>query len=668
MWDGPPPRSPRGAGDSSRRPPAQQPRMRPSPPAGPSRKTADNPYRPYGADASSRMPAQWNPPRRTLGQAALTGHAPAASLPWENQDLAAEPRRHGFAIFHDGNAGHLWRGSVASALGETIVSAGSVMWLATQTGSPLVVMLAVMALGLPFLPGTMLFAPLEHVEHPGRLMRWSGWLRVALVLGLIALQFRFILPAVLAILLLLSLLGRLHDSLRIAAQRVCLGSGETEHAASELHIGLSVAAVAGPLFASALFILPGQNILGVALGAAIVFLLCSNSEGFLDTLPPHRRDYLLAVPEPVETGDPVEAPMGTSAYAAADFAGHEQPDDEADPEIRRERDLPEWFQETPRLPWQVMAELRAGLGLAGTARESTVALRALALLGLVGGGMSVLEVFFVQHAMSLSAYYLGALLAVEGCGLVLGALVAGVLPAGKPLAAVFAGLVLSGVALVLLVYLPVLPLVLGPVLVLGLATALAVQGAQRALMEGFAPVERRALAAAARVVPAGSSLFGALLLGVVYAGKGATPLLHKLPLPILTVSDLLLLLGLGLIVSPALLLGGGMLAARKKASAAEKNARDDHAADSGMIGAIGLADDRDDDYPDYADDRFSESGVYEPDDDDYDDRAGSRWDDEMDSRAYPLRARDRDDEWDDDWDDRPRGGRGGRGGGRSPRW
>jgi hypothetical protein len=557
---------------------------------------------------------------------------------------------------------------VLSFVGESIISVGSVIWLATQTASPLIVTLAVLALGAPYVLAGLLFARMEHVEHPGGPMRWVGWLRTVLALGLAALQFQFSVPAALGLLFMISLTGRLHDRLRIAAERTCLALGETEHVASDLQIGLSIAAVVGPLLAMAFYILPGENSIGLGVGACLAFLLCSNSEGFLDTLPPHRRDYLLAVPveADAETDDLTEHEENATGAVAA--ANTQERLDETDPEMRREQALPEWFQQTPRSPVQVIADIRGGLALAGSEKRGTLAIQALALLGLAGGGLSVLEVYFVQTAMGLSAFYLGALLAVEAAGLALGALMADLFGERKTLVPLFAGLSLAGVALVSFVYLPLLPLILVPALFLGVANALAVQRAHRALLGGFSGAERRALGSAARAVSTFAGLFGAALFGVAYAGHVAGPITSKLPLPNWSAAELVFVTGLALILSPALLIGGNVLAARKRKPKEPAEAEQQDSADgftgehTGLFGRLADADD----------DQYAESGAYEMDAEGYEESAVYEWD-EQDSRASRSYSRYRNEEaWNDDEerDDDPRGSRDrwNRRPPRSPRW
>src|SRR5262249_47007996 len=127
-----------------------------------------------------------------------------------------------------------------------------------------------------------------------------------------------------------------------------------------------------------------------------------------DTLPPPRRAFLVATAEAV-------ALEGEMPLVADD-------EEEDDPEQRREEELPEWYQQGPRHALQAIADIRAGLGLAGASGSRSGALWALGVLALVGGGLAVLEVFYVTEALGLAAFYLGPLLACEGAGMAVGPL------------------------------------------------------------------------------------------------------------------------------------------------------------------------------------------------------------------------------------------------------
>ena len=580
MWDGTPPRQARGMrggrGNEQGGPP-RRPGMTPPPPPGgpsaprrmPASSDPNNPYRPYGQGTSSRLPVPARP--GTLGSFAQPGaRAGTAVGTLDPEEPEVHAHKHiGFAIFHDGNPGHLWRGSVASALGEALLATGVVMWLAALTFSPQDVAFAVVAMGLPFLLIGPLGARFENAVDPGRPLKWIGRLRILLVLALIAMHYHTILPVVYGLLFAISLCGRLHDALRTAVTRTCLAPNELEHVANDMHIGSSLAAVLGPLFATVCYVLLGERILLVCVAAATIFLVSLNSEGFLDPLPPSRRGFLLATPETVSTQDEWEHSQVFDLDEAAQGEA-----DEEDPAEARELKLPPWYQQGPQKAGQALADIRAGLGLAGAVPASSIALWAISALSLVGGGLSVLEVFYLGDRFGLPSLYLGALVACESGGLALGAMLAGGAYAGGGSRARFlVGVLGSGAALAVLALAPMLPVALVAAFALGASNALGVQGARQALLDGFDGIEQRALAASEAWVSALCGIVGALAFTAFYAGLPRSPL-HGWP-----ISELLLLTGGGLALAAVIF---AVLMNRKPKAAAAATGAGDAAADAGL--------------------------------------------------------------------------------------
>ena len=517
MWNEPPSRSGRGVRGSN---PNASTRGGQNP---------YSPYRPYGEQTGTRMPS-------TRGRMPGMAHRADAGG-WDEAEQQDTHHHVGIAIFHDGNPGHLWRGQIASLLGEAPLGAGVVMWLYNLIGTPISIALAVASLGLPFLLAGPLAARIENVRDPGVALKWIGRLRFVLALGLIAMHYDTILPVVYLLLFLVSYCGRLHDAAHIAAMRVCLAPGEPELVANDTHIGAALAAVVGPLLATLLYVLVGERILGVSIGAAVLFIISLNSENFLDTLPQSRRAFLVATPEAVA----LEGEMPSLA----------DDEDDDDPELHREEALPEWYQQGPRHVFQAIADIRAGLGLAGSVGSSSGALWALAVLALIGGGLAVLEVFYVSNALGLPAFYLGPLLACEGAGMALGPLLAdNALARNKWRGTFMTGMIGAGLALALLGLLPMMPLALALTLVLGVMNALAVSGARHGLFAGFDGIERRALAAGEGWVVALCGLVGALAFAIFLGGPDGLHLPIKLTQ--WSVTDLLALAGIALALAGVL--------------------------------------------------------------------------------------------------------------------
>lgn len=605
MRGAPPPEPPRGGrpGQSGRYPGALGGQGQRGSLGGPPRPSGTG----WRAGPGGPSGANWGAPPN--GSFAPGGFGPRGQRPalgpgagqWTSARMAATGMRipatgmspavskHGhlrFAILHDGNPGHIWRGEFGSMFGESIIATGLVMWLAYLTASPDVVAIALVALGLPFLVAGPLAAPFTRKEEPGGLLRLVGWLRVVLTLGLIGMHYLTILPVVFLLLFGISLCGRLRAALRVAALRGCLAPGEPERVAAATHFAAVVVAVVGPLLASLLFIIAAQRILLLAGVAALVFLLSASSDSLLSALPTARRAFLLARPEPEHDASPDvddrDDPDDDDAYDDDDRES--DPTNDADDPRRREAALPEWQQWGPGTIGQAMADVFGGFRLAGSARLSYGALRILAAIALVGGGLGMLEVFYITDHLLQPTYYLGALVAAEGAGLALGAMLWSDLGRrASGTAAMFLGTIGTGVALGALALATALPMVILLALGLGVANAVAVEGAREALRAGFDGVERRALAAGETAVTAfcglvGAVLFDLLLRGFAIGGHGIPGGAPRTTLPPLDAAQLILDAGVGLAVagllSIFLVAFGGMRArARDRRAAAREERR-----------------------------------------------------------------------------------------------
>ncbi|MGO8947539.1 MAG: hypothetical protein ACLQUY_07725 [Ktedonobacterales bacterium] len=507
-----------------------------------------DPYRQYDPrdPGMSTRPGTRMP---TLGSATLYGASAARqSEVWTSARLeaaVAHKHRIGITVFHDGNPGHLWRGELASRFGEVLVDVGVLIWLAALLQSAVAVALAVVALGLPFLLVGPFGAGLENASHPGAALKWLNNLRIVLVLGLVLLFFHIIVPAVYGLLFLLSLCGRLHDAARIGAIRSCLAPGEPEHVANDIFIGGAVASVLGPILATLIYVLVGERVIAVDILAAAAFLVSGNSEGLLDALPPERRAFLLATPEALYPDGEVPALAHTPDEA-----------DLLEDEEWREESLPAWYQQGPTSAGQALGELRAGLGLAGAKPGARLALCSVSGLALAGGAFSTLAVFYITSELGLPPFYLGPFLAAEAAGLVLGSLAVASADGSGWRSRLWFGLVGTGLLFIALSVLPLLLLDLVLALLIGFMTAMAVAGARRALYFGFDPVEQRAVSAAENWVAALGAVIGAIMVGLFVGGTEPLAGMPKLlgSVPGWSASEMLILLGLGLVVAAFLVL------------------------------------------------------------------------------------------------------------------
>jgi hypothetical protein len=483
----------------------------------------------------------------------------------------AAGHRTPFALFHDGNAGHFWRGEIASQLGDVIIYTGALIWLAYLGAAPTQIGLALALIGIPYIVFGPFAASLENSRDPGRWLRPIGYLRVACAAGFIGMHYLTIYPVIFALLFVISFAGRLRAALRVAATRVCLAPGEFELVSNDLHIGASLVATFGPLLTGLLFLFLGERILAVAIVAAIAFLFSANSDGFLDPLPASRRAFLRAT---VEEATP-DAQEREELLLASQPEGKSRMEDDSAEELAEalERALPEWYQPGPRTPYGAIGEVRAGLGLAGGAGSSRNSLLAQATLALVGGGFAVLEVFYVLYALQAPIFTLGVLLSAEACGMVLGVTLATRRDAWRM--GVIIGMFGMGASLVALVIFQTLPAAVGACFLLGVMTALATTEAQRGLRAGFNGRARRALTAGENFVTALCGVVGIGLFLFIYLGPAAIPrpmlaLMSSIPFPPQWWSLEEVLLGTGVVmvmaslIFAALLLVAGSGAIRKK--------------------------------------------------------------------------------------------------------
>jgi hypothetical protein len=472
------------------------------------------------------------------------------------------PRHHRTlpALFHDGNAGHFWRGEVAALLGEVVIYTGALIWLAYLGASPTQIGLALALIGIPYILFGPLAASLENVREPGPWLRRIGYLRVLCAVGFVGMHYLTIFPVIFALLFGVSFVGRLRAALRVAATRFCLAPGEFELVANDLHVGGAVVATFGPLLAALLFLLLGERILAVSIVAAVAFLLSANSDGFLDAIPPSRRAFLRVS---VEEAAPDEREREELLLASQPEGKSRLEEDSAEEMAEAlERALPEWYQPGPRSPFGAFGEARAGLGLAGGSGSSQVSLLAQAALALVGGGFAVLEVFYVLYALQAPISFLGVLLAAEAGGMAFGAAFATGRESWR--LGVFVGLLGTGVGLIALATIQTPPVAVGACFLLGVMNALAVMGARRGLRAGFNGRARRALTVGENFVTALCGVVGIGLFLFFYLGPAALPrpalaLLTFLSFPQQWWSLGEVLLGTGVVVVAASLLFAPLL-------------------------------------------------------------------------------------------------------------
>ncbi len=390
------------------------------------------------------------------------------------------------------------------------------------------------------------------------MLAWVGRVRFVAALGIVGMHFLTIYPILYLLLFVIGVSGRLRQSLRVAATRTCLAPGELELVTNDLYVGSAVAAVVGPLLGSILFLALGDRIILVGVATALFFLLAGNSDGFLDALPEAQRGFLQATPATVAPDDAIRDELLAAARdeQGAPEASEEEDEDADDAELtpeQRELALPEWYQQGPRTPFQALNDIRVGLALAGGRSASATALLALLALSLAGGGLAVLEAFYLVDRLNLPPVYLGVVAALAASGQALGAFVAslpGFNKLGQRLTLI--GLALTGVGLAIFGAAPIAAIAFAAALGMGVVDALAISGARLALRAKRDGAERRAIGAAEGFITALASLFGATLFAVCYVAPSAAHL-GKLSLAPQPTSLLFAFAGLGLILGAGIL-------------------------------------------------------------------------------------------------------------------
>ncbi len=140
---------------------------------------------------------------------------------------------------------------------------------------------------------------------------------------------------------------------------------------------------------------------------------------------------------------------------------------------------------------------------------------------MVGGGFTVLEVFYVLYILPAPISVLGVLLAVEAGGMALGAVFAPSREEWRP--GVVIGMLGTGLGLVALATFQTVAIAVGACFLLGLMNALAVTGARRGLRAGFNGRAQRALTAGEGFITALCGVVGIGLFLFIYLGPAALP-------------------------------------------------------------------------------------------------------------------------------------------------
>jgi MFS family permease len=299
----------------------------------------------------------------------------------------------------------LWLKHCMTALGDTIFSTTLIIWMATQTRSPLYVALALFALGLPY----ALFGPFADAATE----RWSRR-KIMFVTDVVRGILTFLLPLALltffsphralALICLLcfciGVMARFSQAAQRAALNVIVPPSEHARGISRVQGSVALITIFGPLLAAVLFVLLGQNPLPGMLFASFVLLLSAGGAQAMDrkltqkvmAIRMHQRERGLG---------PDGRPLSPD-----DLANESAEDDEE-----------EWTRSTFK------AGLSHGVGalrLVLRQRPFGTIAGMVALIAFAGGLMNGLEVFFVSGYLQRAFPYMGLILSAHATGILLG--------------------------------------------------------------------------------------------------------------------------------------------------------------------------------------------------------------------------------------------------------
>jgi hypothetical protein len=430
-----------------------------------------------------------------------------------------------------GNIGRLWTSQIASTAGDLLVT-GIIFWFLQITGSFNAVFLLLLMMALPPVLMGFFGGHFAAIRDTRRLMTMLGILRVGLALVLVLMHFYTIVPIVLVLAFGLSLASSLRGSLRRAAIAHTIVPRARSVLASGDQLVAGALAVLGPALAVLLYILDGERIFTISIGAALCYFLTAIGETRAEPLP----DKLLfqhaasdaEANESVWEGDEDEDESSTNAR------------------IKKAESLhPIWEMVPPPNVRAAMSDVRHGLLLIGTSSHALAAFLLLILTALVGGIVALLQPFYVTSVLRQVPLMLGLFFVAAGAGSAIGSAIVVELRRGGQLFMLIGGLG-AGVALVSLVRAVDMQHALAYIFALGAANVFIIRGSQIAMLRHFVPVGQRAIVAATSGITSLMTFIGIVL------GAGIITqfdfIRHRPISPAIGLTNLLIICGLTLIV------------------------------------------------------------------------------------------------------------------------
>ncbi len=426
-----------------------------------------------------------------------------------------------------GNVGRLWISEAFSRIGDSVLGVGAIIWLTQLTYSFGFITLLLICFAAPPLLVAMTGRFFSGRRDPRTLVFSLELLRICLAGLFIAMYFRTIIPVT----LLLAFGLALASSLRSALRRGSIYFGTAYNARSKVSSGDQLAAgaisVTGPAIAMLLYIVNGERIFTIAIGAIICYVFALLFEMRVTPLPP-RVLYTRYKAEEDEN--------------ASVWEGDEDDEDE-DTETRLKRAAaarPVWELMPPDTLKKAIIDINDGLRIAGSMTHSFIAVLLLAALATAGGVLAIYEPFYIGLNLHQAPVALGLLFTAAGLGAAAAsAIIVEIRRWGRFF--LFLGAVSSGVALIRFAQQTDMRAAFIAAAVLGGANVLAIRGGQMTMLRSFRPPEQRAVSAAADLLLAISSILG-ILLGA-YEVIGKETIKQFAFFPILGINDTLISTG-----------------------------------------------------------------------------------------------------------------------------
>ncbi len=530
-----------------------------------------------------------------------------------------------------GNVGRLWISEAFSRIGDSVLSVGAIIWLTQLTYSFGFITLLLICFAAPQMLVAMTGRFFSGRRDPRSLVFILELLRISLAGLFIAMYFRTIIPVTLLLAFGLSLASALRSALR----RGSIYFGTAYNARSKVSSGDQLAAgaisVTGPAIAMLLYIVNGERVFTIAIGAILCYLFALLFEMRVTPLPPR----VLYTPNKTEEDE-----------NASVWEGDED-EDEEDTATRLKRAAaarPVWELMPPDTLKKALTDINDGLRIAGSMTHSFIAVLLLTALAAAGGILAVYEPFYVNLNLHQTPVTLGLLFTAAGLGAAAAsAIIVEIRRWGRFF--LFFGVLGSGAALIKFAQQTDLRAAFIATVVLGGANVLAIRGGQMTLLRSFRSPEQRAVSAASDLLLAIAGVLG-ILIGA-YEVIGRETIKHFAVLPIVGIDNTLISTGV-FIALLGVICGFYLIMPNKELKVKESSAP-----------PLPNSEDSGEDY-DMDDDSYED----DYDDDEYDDREitgesrryrsvrQSGYEDY--SGYYPAARSGYDDEYDDDENDRPR--------------